>query len=160
MLMNFQKILTYNNLSILWLDKDPNNRKTKLGRNIEKLSKSIAKLLQPLNDLNEEREIDMNDINCDNALTNPITKAFVYDIIKDKDGADVQKFQYTPESRKKRDLEIRARIKKYNLDLEAMLSKEIEFTLSHYTSEIPPNVTEEEIESFKDIVISSDKSFS
>lgn len=153
MLISFEKLLNYNNVSILWLDKNPNNKNTKLGYHIEKLSKPIKKLLQPLMDLNEEKDMAINDKNADNALTNPTTGAFLYDIIKDKDGAEVQKFQYSPASRKKRDLEIRAIIKKYEEDLEKLLATEIEFDKQYFVNDIPLNLTIMEIDAFTDIVI-------
>ena len=151
--MLLEKILKYNNLSIIWINKSPNNKDTKFGYAIEKVSKPIIKLLKPINELNEERDILINDLNADNALTNPTTGAFVYDIIKDKDGNDVQKFQYSPVTRKKRDSEIRIVIKKYEKDLEDLLSKEIEFDKPYYASEIPPNLTDEEREAFIGIII-------
>lgn len=121
-MFTFEKLLNYNNTSIAWLQKKTDNKNTKLGYAIEKLSKPILKLLKPLSDLNEERDIKINDINSDNALTDPVTKRFIYDIVKDHKGDEVQKFAYTPETRKKKDIEIRTVIKKYESDLEILLS--------------------------------------
>lgn len=127
--------------------------KTKLGYAINKCEKYCIKLLKPIFELEETMKISCNDINSDTALTNPTTGEFVYDIVKDKDGNEVQKFKYTPITRKKRDNEMREVIKKYEQDLESLLEKEVEFENPYYATEIPNNLTDEEIEAFTGIVI-------
>lgn len=152
-MLSYQRFLNYHNLSILWIQKENDNKTTKLGYAINKIEKKITKILKPLFILNEERDIDINDINADNALTDSVTKKFVYDIIKDKEGNEVQKFAFTQVSRKKRDKEVRERVKKYEEELEKLLSTEVEFNEQYYATEIPDNITGEERDAFRGIVI-------
>lgn len=152
MAISLKQLMDYNNISINWINKNPNNRDTKFGYAIEKLRKEITKYLKLIAELHENKHIEINDINSDNALTDPTTKKFIYDIIKDKDGADVQHYCYTPETRKKRDNEIRQALKKYDHQLEVLLETQIECPC-YYASEIPSNLTETEIEIFTGIII-------
>lgn len=150
MKITYQKIVEFNNSAREWLKKAPENRNTKLGYAIAKNLKQTDKLLKPVFELDENLTIEIQDINSDNALTDPTTKAFIYDIIKGKEGEDVQRYKYTPETRKKRDNEIREAVKRHSATVEKLLEKEVEFE-PYFATEIPL-LTFEEKEAFEIII--------
>lgn len=151
--MKISKVVEYQNCSVLWIKRDAANENTKLGKKIKSIEKQIIKALKLVSDRNEEFEIQVNDINSDNALTDTSTKKFIYDILKDKEGNETQQYAYTPESRKKRDKEIRAARKKYEADIEVIFEREVELSVSDFVTELPPNLTASEIEAFSGIII-------
>lgn len=147
MKITYENLIKFDNIAARWL-KNLNNENTKLGYAIKKVSKKITVLLKPVSELDEQLQIDVEDIRSDNALTDPTTKAFIYDLV-----GEVRHYKYTPETRKKRDNEIRIKIKQYNVDVEKLLSQEIEFTTPYFATEIPKDLTLEEKDAFKEIVI-------
>ncbi len=155
MKLSYEKLIQYQNLSVNWLGKNPDNIETKLGKIIKRLEKEILKLLKPVTELNEALEIKVEDARADHALTDTVTGKFIYDIVKDKEGNEQQRHAYTPALRKTRDAAIRVVQKKYEADLEILMAKEIEFDKAQYTPEVP-KLTSDELEAFTGIVISPD----
>lgn len=147
----YQKLVEFNNLARQWLAKAPENKDTKLGYAISKNLKKTDKLLKPVFELDEQVAIKIEDIRSDNALTDDKGR-FIYDVIKDKDGNEKQMYCYTPETRKKRDTEIREAITKHSAAVEKLLSEEVEFSEPYFAAEVPL-LTYEEKEAFIGIVI-------
>lgn len=152
-----EKILQYNNQSLLWLDKKPGNKHTKAGYLIEKYKKKTSKYVKPVIELNEKMEIEINDARAENALTDPETKKFIYDIIKNKDGDEVQMYAYTNEGRKARDKKIREITKSYDKQMEQLLEKEIEIEQYNTTDEIPESMSQIEIDAMRGFIFEEEK---
>lgn len=149
----YEELVEYQKVTQKWLGKKKDNENTKLGYAItKKMTKIIEKALKPLAELDEKLFEEMNDARAEFALTDSNTKKFVYDITKDKDGNEVQNYAYTVKGRKDREDKIK-NIKKAHLEAgEALLSQKATIE-TYYATEIPADLTIEEMEAFKGIVI-------
>lgn len=149
----YEQLLEYNVVAQNWLAKKKDNNNTKLGYAItKKMAKKIEKLLKPFADIDEKLIEGINDAKAEFALTEPTTKKFVYDILKDKVGNETQVYAYTNDGRIKREQKIKELKKQSQNDGEALMQNEVEFE-PYYATEVPQDLTIEEKEAFSGIVI-------
>ena len=141
------------------VEKTIKNSNTPLGYAIEKMKKrrNFKELFEPVTELREKFDENIQDIQRQNAVkSNSEYHEFIYDIVKGKNGEDVQMLKFTYEGAKKRDEMFRERGKKFKKDYFDLMEKEVEVIDPYFVSEIPDNLTKQEKEAFMGIVIAND----
>lgn len=153
MKITYQRLIDYTNVAYYFLRKKKENADTKLGYAITRMGKVIDKALRPYKELIEEQNIAVEDINILNATTDKTTGVLVFDTAKDEAGKEIRNYRYTPEKLIKRNKEIRAIAKEYEAKIEALLEQEAELVNPYFATDLPNDLTTQEIEAFDGIVL-------
>lgn len=152
MKITFERIVKFHNIG-----SRRQEELTKLGYALKKKIKQTAKILQPMMDLEASIMDEQEDIKRDCAFVDEKTKTFIYDIIKDAQGNDVQMYKYTIEKKAERDKKLRKLRDESRKKINELLETETE--IEPYiinVADIPTNLTSEEIDAYRGIVIPED----
>ena len=153
--VTYENLLSFNVVAQNYLRKKKENADTKLGYAISKMAKKVSKLLKPIQELEQDRNEQIENTNIDCCEVDPTSKAIIFDITKDAQGQDVRNYRYTKDNLKKRNQLIRDIAKKFEQDFNVLLEVEVEVENPYYTTEIPADLTEEEKRFFSGIVMTT-----
>lgn len=148
--VTFRQLLQFRQTGMAFLQNGANMR-TKMGYAIKKMLDKVPKLVQPVADVEAERNEKIGEAEIDFAETDA-ENALVYDITKDGQGAEVRHFKYTREGLQKYQKKRNELIKEYTPILEAKLDETVEID-AYFSTEVIPNLSEVDLEIFKGIVI-------
>ena len=149
----YEMLLGFNIVAQNYLRKNKENADTKLGYAISKMAKKVQKAIKPIQELEQSRNEKIEETNIDFASVDPTSKVIVFDITKDDRGQDVRNYRYTKEDLKKRNIEIKKVAKEHEDKFNEMLEKEVELESPYYSTEMPADLTSEEIKYFTGIVL-------
>lgn len=134
----FKELRLFNVFSTSFLVRDKNHAETKLGYAIKSfVDKNLDKIMSEYNEA-------LNNIRIDECHTDD-SGVIVYDITKDENGNEIRHLKFTKEGLKnknKREKELLEIYDKKEYDIESCITKKV-----------PENLTMNEIESFKELVI-------
>ncbi len=149
--VTFRQVLQFRQAGNAFISGNPNNFRTKLGYAVKKMLDKVPKLVQPINDLDIERNENISEQNIEFAATDD-KGIILYDTVKGQNGQDERHYRYTKENLKGVE-KVRSKIiKEYASKIEAKLDEEIEIE-PYFATEVMPGLSDIDMSIFKGIVI-------
>ena len=152
--VTYEQLLKFLNLAPTWMRRKPEHPLTKLGYAISRMLPVVQKLIKPLNELQVERDTEIETLKLRHCWVNPTTRVIEYDIVKDAQGNESQTYRYTADKRIELNVAINGVLKKYDgVKYEEILQQKVDISNPYYTVEVPDGLSADELEIFSGIVV-------
>lgn len=154
--VTFEQLVKFINLGNNWLRRKPENALTKFGYAISRMLPKTTKLIRPLNKLQDERDQKIEALKLKHCYSNPSTKVIEYDVVKNQQGTEEQTYKYTVENKLKLNEEVSAILQEYDEKrYEEKLAEEVAVENPYFATEVPSDLTPDELRVFSNIVVPS-----